>query len=220
MKGFWNTQPTNGQQNQERKKPQKTINLRGFYYLYLGLKHKDMANIDKNYDKNAPRPWRLLTKKQKLQRAVDRFNRLVYPEPNTGCWLWAGTISFHGYAIIGIGANNTTRANRFSYILHKGKIPKGLLVCHTCDNRWCVNPDHLFLGTHKDNIDDMDKKGRRVTLIGEDAPNAKLNNNKVITIKTSILTNRQLAKHLGVNHATVWAVRNNIRWIHVQVNQT
>lgn len=77
------------------------------------------------------------------------------PEPNSGCWLWIGKVAHNGYGIWG-----NERAHRKSYRLHKGPIPDGLFVCHTCDVRSCINPDHLWLGTHKENMQDIVNKGR------------------------------------------------------------
>lgn len=77
----------------------------------------------------------------------------------SGCWHYKGALDSGGYGIVSY-LGKLTQAHRLSWFFTNGEIPEGLLVCHKCDNRRCCNPDHLFLGTHKDNMQDMIKKGR------------------------------------------------------------
>lgn len=81
------------------------------------------------------------------------------------CWLWVGAVNSRGYGCLTINKKRFL-AHRISYIWHKGEIAEGLLVCHSCDVRRCVNPDHLWLGTYTENNEDMWKKGRNVRSSG------------------------------------------------------
>lgn len=81
------------------------------------------------------------------------------PEPNTGCWLWTGSVVTAGYGAISVFRKNTS-AHRASYVAFVGEIPTGKLVRHKCDTKLCVNPEHLTLGTHSDNAYDRSERGR------------------------------------------------------------
>jgi len=95
----------------------------------------------------------------KIRPLIDRFNEKWTPVTESGCWLWTDYLVSGKYGHLTVNYK-TLAAHRVSYELHVGEIPEGLCVCHRCDVPFCVNPDHLFLGTHKDNTQDMLKKNR------------------------------------------------------------
>lgn len=126
------------------------------------------------------------------------------------CWNWTGA-KRKGYGVIKIDKKSIA-THRLSYVMHKGQIPKGLLVCHSCDNPSCVNPDHLFLGDYSDNMLDAIDKDRLVVpegvkfKAGHGAFNASLKSKKsIVFIKEAIQskgikTLRQLSVELNVKY--------------------
>ncbi len=96
---------------------------------------------------------------------AERFSEKYKLDPKTGCWNWTATTVKGGYGMLGPDRRNSSYrvnilAHRFSYEHHMGPIPDGSIVCHSCDNPSCVNPEHLFLSTTKGNMKDMEVKGR------------------------------------------------------------
>ena len=149
---------------------------------------------------------------------MQSFLEFVYPEPNTGCWLWGGELTNKGYGSLKKTVNGYTirGAHRVAYFLHNGSFDYSLFVCHTCDNRLCVNPQHLFLGTLDDNSKDMVKKGRSNR--GSDRPNAKLSEARIIQIRDRRSAGhsvKNIAMQYQIAASTVYAILSNRIWGYV-----
>lgn len=130
-----------------------------------------------------------------------------------GCWLWTSTRDkANGYGVMG-RSNKTVGAHRLSWELTFGPIPPGLFVCHHCDNRPCVRPDHLFLGTHEDNQRDKILKGR--TPRGEDGSSAKLTEAAVLAILGSTDSTAKLARAHNVSWSNIKFIRDRVTWKHL-----
>lgn len=149
----------------------------------------------------------------------DRFWSKVDKRGPDECWEWqAGKTQ--GYGLIKYGGGNAkVRAHRLSYELLVGPIPGGLCVCHHCDNRACVNPKHLFVGTRDDNNKDAAKKGRMKgppNLKGENHPMSKLTWDEVKSIRTlywmGVKDKRELADTYGVHHKTIVRIAEGKSW--------
>lgn len=130
----------------------------------------------------------------------------------SGCWEWLGSERRRGrgYGQMKI-AQKSYFAHRVSYEIFCGPIDDGKFVCHRCDNPKCVNPDHLFLGTHQDNVDDQVAKGRQVK--GTVNGRAKLTEDDVLAIRAAEgVLQKDLAAQFGISRQQVSNIRNGILW--------
>lgn len=161
---------------------------------------------------------------------VGRFlARIRFPTDLNDCWEWTG--ARHGRQEKKYGTlryqGKMQQAHRVAYWLFRGPIPSGYSVCHHCDNPPCVNPHHLFIGTHLDNVQDCIRKGRLYPLNllhrgysskGEKNGAAKLTAADVIAIRSRCAQGesaRSVAKVYGLNHRTVNRIIKRITWRHV-----
>lgn len=149
----------------------------------------------------------------KPRSVPERFEEKV-SRSDDGCWLWRGVVAVNGYGTIGVNGK-TVYAHRLSYEINIGEIPTGKYVLHRCDVRNCVNPAHLFLGTHKENMVDMKNKGRSTH--GARNPMAKLREADIINIRAIYsfipqATLKNLADIYHVSKSTISMVVGKKRW--------
>ena len=126
-----------------------------------------------------------------------------YRVDDNGCWIW--TKGYAGgrsgrYGMLRLPDGSSMSAHRLSYTLHHGPIGSDLIVCHRCDVTACVNPEHLFLGTAKDNVDDMIRKGRQ-------RPHHKISDDVVNIIRNSADDCATLAKRFGIDRGHAWRIK-------------
>jgi hypothetical protein len=161
------------------------------------------------------------------QKYIDRFHKNYIIDPITNCWNYNKSLDKDGYGSMSLGYDSikkrytSIKSHRFSIMLD-GRDPTGLLVCHHCDNPRCVNPQHLFLGTAKDNHQDRIKKGRS----GNSTPSkgSKNGNSRISEdVAKKILNEYQtenvsqvsLSKKYNVSTFTVWTIVNRKNWQHI-----
>lgn len=149
--------------------------------------------------------------------ALERFSDSYTIDVNSGCWNWNRHCSRSGYGSFWL--NGFIRANRAAWILLRGPIPGGMCVCHHCDNRACVNPGHLFIGTIRDNQVDCEKKGRTNRAYGECMPHHKLTVDQVREIRSSSLMGIELARKFNVGPMTISRIRRGLRWPHISMGE-
>jgi hypothetical protein len=146
------------------------------------------------------------------ERTITRFWSKV--DTSGECWEWHGAVSNHGYGQFKL-AKRIVPAHRAAWLLTHGAISDGLFVCHQCDNRRCVNPSHLFLGTHSDNMRDAIAKGRVSRVQRRDglAPDTVRSIRRLFDLGTP---KKAIARRFGIYPSTVRDILNGKTYRHVQ----
>lgn len=152
-------------------------------------------------------------------RFKDKFVKLKkhYQISDKGCWEWTGSIDQNGYGVMNI-AKKHKRAHRISYECFYGKIPENSFICHHCDNRKCINPEHIYCGDSETNSKDMDDRKRRNALKGEENPRSRLKNDDVLKIRELYkqgVNGVELSKLFNCPHTLIYSIINRKLWRHI-----
>jgi hypothetical protein len=147
----------------------------------------------------------------------DRFRKYFFSkiekDAKSGCWIWRGTIKPNGYGYFSQhrkGRSVKTYAHRAAFEMTHGNVPGGLDICHSCDNRRCVNPSHLFAGTRRENMRDAQFKGR--LQVGEARPRSKLKESDIHKIRCDPRPYDVIAASFSVPCSTVSNIKNLKEW--------
>lgn len=143
------------------------------------------------------------------------FDKVVMPKDATRCWGWKAYKDNDGYGRLNV-RGIPVRVSRLSWEISRGEIPHGKVVCHRCDNPECTNPLHLYLGSHKDNMRDRNRRGR--TRSGEEHGNAILSEREVLEIISLArfgVTQRAIADRYGVESSRVSKIVAGKSWRHL-----
>lgn len=170
-----------------------------------------------------------MTLSQRFWKKVNKNGPVPDHTPELGpCWVWTASPHNypHHYGTIKTSRHGCTCAHRVSWELHSGPIIGNLLVLHKCDNMKCVRPDHLFLGTQKDNMRDCQSKGRRnfqrdisTFSRGTGRHNSILTEQMVVSIRKTFSEGKschEIGRILGIDHRTIWKAVTRRTWAHIQ----
>lgn len=144
----------------------------------------------------------------------EKLDFLSMPEPMSGCVLWIAGLDAYGYGHFH-WRGDEFKAHRVNWELEKGPIPIGLYVLHKCDVRSCININHLFLGTHDDNMADMSAKGRSAKPIGELAHAAKLSAEDIVSIRIDLRPYWEIGLQYKIDPSTVSRIKSGDAWKHM-----
>lgn len=156
---------------------------------------------------------------------IHKFMNYIDRKSKDECWTWKGATNTDGYGYFRI-KDKIYRAHRLSYNLKHGRLPEKKLICHRCDNRHCVNPHHLYAGTHRDNSMDMVNKGRHVSQVQPEAlargshnGMAKLKEQDVFEIRALSSVHKYkyftIAKLYDVSASTIGRILVGQTWCHI-----
>lgn len=189
----------------------------------LRLSHIRPAPLPPRRSKTVPAKSLLTHTRRKGMPDLERIGHLFIPEPNSGCWLWLGRVTSSGYG--GATVNNRKMvAHRWVYEVIKGEAIGSKLLCHRCDNRVCVNPDHMFIGTPLDNMRDCAKKGRihrwERSRSGEGNPCCRLTEQMVRKMREirseTGASYAAIARQFGVSQRGAHAAIRGENWGHIK----
>jgi hypothetical protein len=156
---------------------------------------------------------------------LDRFDDMVFESRETSCHIWLGACDLHDYGLFNTRrGRRPMKAHRFIWeVSHGAEIPPGLVVRHTCDHPYCVNPDHLVVGTQAQNLQDARDRGRWAIRNparpqGSKNPSARLTEATVTAIRVRYaagISKAQIAREYGLLHSHVWSIVNRRIWKHI-----
>lgn len=128
---------------------------------------------------------------------------------SNGCWMWQGALNEDGYGHL-VHEGRRPAVHRLSYEFYKGEIPEHMCVCHSCDTPACINPDHLFLASHKGNMEDKVSKGRQYK--GIEVWSAKINMAIAAKIRVDSRVHREIAAEYGIHTSAISRIKHNKIW--------